>query len=670
MAASDVIARLAVSLEMDTVAFEKGVTLAEKQMARTTRSLEAVGRRMQSIGAKMSIGLTAPLTAFGVSAFNTASDAEELQATFNTTFGEMSDAMNKWAIDTGDAMGRSTQEMQRAANTFGMFFNQAADPRKAAEMSQIFSTLAQDLGSFFNVDTGVAIQKLRSGLSGESEPLRDFGVFLTEATVKAKGLEMGLGGLSGEMTEQEKILARYQLIMEATADAQGAATREAGSAAGRLRSTKAAFEELQVVIGTKLLPVITPLIEKIGAALEWFSKLPGPVQTTVVAFAGIAAAVGPLMVGIGGIVSGFGALLPVFTALGPLIGTVGTALLGLLANPIILGAAAVIAGIYLAWKNWDAITEIVSRVYNGVKTYIVDKLGAVWEGVKWAIGAYIGFYKNLYTTAIDAVSRLYNGVKTWLVDKLGAVWNWVGEKIEAVKRYFFDLYDAVVGHSYIPDMVDGIGRHMQRLDAVMVAPAEDAAAKVGAAFASISGLDGTGATAGIPGALETIGGAANDNADHIETANVRIAKSFKDMADDTLSALEQLTNAIKSGGFLGILEAVIGLGLQLGSVGAFGKKLQTRINSTVPAYANGTSFHPGGLAVVGERGPELVSMPRGSRVYPNGMAPAQRVEIVDTTGLFRFAVNGQIMEAAPGIAQAGSTLSQARMTRRDKWRLA
>src|SRR3546814_11380927 len=85
--------------------------------------------------------------------------------------------------------------MQKAANTFGIFFNTAVNPQKAADMSQIFAQLAQDLGSFYNVDTDTAIQKLRSGLSGESEPLRDFGVFLTEANVKAKALEMGLTGV-------------------------------------------------------------------------------------------------------------------------------------------------------------------------------------------------------------------------------------------------------------------------------------------------------------------------------------------------------------------------------------------------------------------------------------------------------------------------------------------
>src|SRR3546814_10879060 len=101
-----------------------------------------------------------------------------------------------------------------------------------------------------------------SGLSGESEPLRDFGVFLTEANVKAKALEMGLTGVGDELTEQEKILARYQLVLEATKNAQGDVARTSDSTSNQMRRAAAAFEELRVAIGMKLLPVVTPLIEK------------------------------------------------------------------------------------------------------------------------------------------------------------------------------------------------------------------------------------------------------------------------------------------------------------------------------------------------------------------------------------------------------------------------
>lgn len=106
------------------------------------------------------------------------------------------------------------------------------------------------------------------------------------------------------------------------------------------------------------------------------------------------------------------------------------------------------------------------------------------------------------------------------------------------------------------------------------------------------------------------------------TTRVQVVKSFEDLAQDVLGSLNQLSGAIRGGGFLDILSAVISVGLQLGSAGVFGKKIASNINSPVPKYASGTDFHPGGLALVGERGPELVSMPRGSSVTPNNQLGA------------------------------------------------
>lgn len=631
-----IIGALRVVFGADTAAFEKGTDEVERRMAKTQKGLEKTASKFTDLGGKLTLGLTAPLTAFGVTAFKAASDAAELQSAFNQTFGSMAASMTKWAEETGNAMGRSTQEMQKAANTFGIFFNTAVDPAKAAAMSQTFATLAQDLGSFYNTDTETAIEKLRSGLSGESEPLRDFGVFLTEASVKAKAMEMGLAGVGNELTEQEKILARYQLIMEATKNAQGDVARTSDGTANRVRAMQSAFSELQVAIGEKLLPAFTPIITALTAAIEAFTSLPEPVQNVSIVLAGVAAVVGPLLIGIGGMVSGFSALLPVLTSLGPVLVVVKTAMLGLLTNPVFLGAAAAIGGIYLAWKNWDKIKEIVAG--------------------------------------------LYNAVKTWIIDRLGAVWKTVTDKIDSVKRAFFNLYDAVVGHSYIPDMVDGIAAQMLRLDAVMVNQAVSATTKTKEAFRKLAAdvqplldrlfpeaaalnkyraemqtiaraqaggvlspdqaeearrrlnREGTSDASAIPlimsstdlsqvsadviSRMDDLVDKTNDAARRSGVATVQIAKSFKDMATETTNALQSMANAIQGGGFLDILSSVVNLGLQLGSVGAFGKKIQTNIN-TPQARAIGGNVSTGRSYIVGERGPELFTPASSGAIMAN-----------------------------------------------------
>lgn len=121
--------------------------------------------------------------------------------------------------------------------------------------------------------------------------------------------------------------------------------------------------------------------------------------------------------------------------------------------------------------------------------------------------------------------------------------------------------------------------------------------------------------------VRVIGKTTTDVADETDAATVRIAKSFGDMADDTINALQNMSNSIRSGDFLSILGSAVKLFTQLGKTGLFGETIKTNVNSVTTRHANGTGFHPGGLALVGERGPEIIQLPRGTSVYRNGTGP-------------------------------------------------
>jgi hypothetical protein len=175
----------------------------------------------------------------------------------------------------------------------------------------------------------------------------------------------------------------------------------------------------------------------------------------------------------------------------------------------------------------------------------------------------------------------------------------------------------------------------------------------------------------IQNSLSKVNKAANDTADQTDASTVRIAKSFADMAQDTVAALQNMSTSIRSGDFLSILGSAVGLFTQLASTGLFGKTLAARVNK-VPAYAGGTNFHPGGLAMVGERGPELVSLPRGSQVYPNGTGPGggpSSIQIIPSR-YFDVVVDGRVLRAAPAIAGAGGEIGYNKVARTNSRRLA
>ena len=93
----------------------------------------------------------------------------------------------------------------------------------------------------------------------------------------------------------------------------------------------------------------------------------------------------------------------------------------------------------------------------------------------------------------------------------------------------------------------------------------------------------------------------------------------------------------------------------------------------MPAFANGTSYAPGGMALVGERGPELVNLPRGSQVIPNHKlgrsSGGSNISVnVDARGsndpaAVRAQVQQGILEAAPAIIAAAEARTIAGMRR-------
>jgi hypothetical protein len=372
-----------------------------------------------------------------------------------------------------------------------------------------------------------------------------------------------------------------------------------------------------------------------------------------------------------------------------------------------------------------ALAEFLPKLWTEKDTQqfkaIIEWFRQVDDTTK-AWGATISNTSNAISTS---VSNMVNAIKRTLGGALNAVWDQVLGKVETVRRAFYNLYDAVVGHSYIPDMVDGIAAHMARLDAVMVNPATKATKAAGKEFQALRDLldrlfpevaeragfrkdlgllgmnesrdqanseafarrlrelagrdvrdtDVTGPDfSGVGPLVEGIGdteAAIERLTEKSKINTVRIAKSFKDMADETLQSLGRLTNAIKGGGFLGILEAVVGLGLQLGSMGAFGKSIASNINR-IPGHANGTMNAGRGLALVGERGPELVAFRGGERVYNNresrGMMGGNTYYLsgnLMTPEFWAMIQNGDIQAA-----QGGAMIARARKAQSDKWSLS
>ncbi len=346
------IANLNAALRWDLDDFDRGAVHITDKLRGIKDFVLNMGDAVAAAGRKLTIGVTAPLAGIAAYTVKVASDAGELQSAFDYTFGAMAESMNSWAESTGNAMGRAKQSMQEGALALGVLFNQAApNAAAAASLSQQFTELAVDAESFFNVPFNEALEKIRSGLTGEAEPLRKFGVFLSEAKVEAKALEMGLIKEGQELNENGKIMVRAAVIAAEMNAAKGDAERTAGSLANQVRSLKEELRELIIDMGQRLEPIATRMVTWLRSAVQWFKNLPESVKDGIIQMAAFAAAAGPVLV----ILSTLAAVaLPLFlTRMGPVF-----AILTAIINPV---GAAVVMLVKLA-GGFGAVAGAIARV--------------------------------------------------------------------------------------------------------------------------------------------------------------------------------------------------------------------------------------------------------------------------------------------------------------------
>lgn len=239
----------------------------------------AFGRRVAGLGKVAAAGLVvagAGAVTLGTKLVGLAGDAAEVDSKMGVVFGKTLPGLKKDLDKFADATGASSYKLREQAADLGALLGPLTGSTKAtADMSEQFVKLATDLGSFNNVPVDDALLAIRSGLVGEAEPLRKFGVLLNEAAVKAEGLRLGLVKGKEEMTEQQKVQARASLIMKQTAQAQGDAERTAGSYANQVKALRNNITDLATGLGVKLLPAATAVAGGLNDFIDKISKADG-----------------------------------------------------------------------------------------------------------------------------------------------------------------------------------------------------------------------------------------------------------------------------------------------------------------------------------------------------------------------------------------------------------
>lgn len=252
-----------IDTRVDTKGFNKGVGNMQKSVTGLIGSISKIGA---AVG--LAFGVKA-LIDFGKEAINLASDLEEVQNVVDTVFGNMAESIEEFSKDAITQFGLSELSAKKYSSTMGaMLKSMGFDTARALEMSTRLTGLAGDIASFYNLTSEEAFGKIRSGISGETEPLKQLGINLSVANLEAYALAEGITKSYNAMSQQEQAMLRYNYLLKTTSDAQGDFARTSDSWSNQLKLLTEQFNSLKAILGKTFINVFKPLISSINTVMQ------------------------------------------------------------------------------------------------------------------------------------------------------------------------------------------------------------------------------------------------------------------------------------------------------------------------------------------------------------------------------------------------------------------
>ena len=405
---------------------------AQSYLKETGAALVLLGTQFERLGAPIREAL-----GMGVDA---AADLQEAMSLVSVVFGDNADDITAWAESVRGKLLLSQSELRQWVSRFTILFHNAGlSMEEATVKAQELIVRSTDLALAWNTPGGVvgALEKVEAGLTTTIRPLRAFGVFIDMTTVKAYALAHGIVVASQDMLEMEetaikvekaqikyneaveefgedalesrealmklnkandkysdaiegtfetldqgdKVLARLGLTMEATEKLAGFAVVEQNNWKYVTQELSKVWQDFLAFALTPVINLMVPFVQTLTDWVQKFDELDESVKIGIIAFFGMIAVLGPLLVLAGGLLLAIGAL---STALVPLGLTVGGVALAVTGFVVAVGLA---AGAIYKYKDEilafiESVRPIVEEKISGLVTYLETKYAAFQETLK------------------------------------------------------------------------------------------------------------------------------------------------------------------------------------------------------------------------------------------------------------------------------------------------
>lgn len=206
---------------------------------------------------------------FTKDAITLGSDITEAENVIDVSFGKLKYKAYDFASTASKQFGVSELAAKRYTGTImAMLKSSSVAQNAASDMSVALAGLAGDIASFYNIDTDTAFYKIRAGISGEIEPLKQLGINMSVANMSAYALANGITKSWTSMTQAEQATLRYNYLMSVTKDAQGDFARTAGTWANQVRLLKLNIQSLSAVMGQGIIAAVLPAIKALNALMS------------------------------------------------------------------------------------------------------------------------------------------------------------------------------------------------------------------------------------------------------------------------------------------------------------------------------------------------------------------------------------------------------------------
>jgi hypothetical protein len=278
--------QLLVRLQMDAGQYKREANEAATATGKvaqsadqTTTSTGKMQAGLAQIGtvAKVAVAgaATAAVASFAKDTIRAATDLQESINAVNVTFGDAAPAIHAIGETSAESFGLAQSEFNAFAVQFSAFAENIASGsgRQVDEVIGELTGRIADFASVMNIDIPEAAEKFQSGLAGEIEPLRKFGIDVYAAATQQKALELGLAETTAELTEQDKVMARYALIMEQTEKTAGDFKNTQDGLANSTRTVSAQMEDFKAAVGTLATGALAEVASTAGDIVTIFNEL-------------------------------------------------------------------------------------------------------------------------------------------------------------------------------------------------------------------------------------------------------------------------------------------------------------------------------------------------------------------------------------------------------------